>query len=289
MGQNTVMHSAQELVHCMDRLASLPPVFHRIQIELDSPDASLARLAQLIASDPALTATILKVANSAFYGFPHRIDTISRAVQILGMQQVRDLSVAILVTRSFTDIASPHIDPELFWRHSVLRAVACRAALQACGTHHHERGFVIGLLADIGHMVMYLTIPELAVEAAERSGSDPVALATAERELIGCDSAEVGAGLVTSWGMPDAFGTTIGAQHRPQLAGSEVRDAWVLCLANQIVDAEARQTASAEAAAGIDPTLWDRTGLKPEQFAAIREEAELSLASALALFFPNKR
>lgn len=283
------MHTAQELVHGMERLASLPPVFHRIQAELDSPDGSISRLAQLIASDPALTAMILKVANSALYGFPHRIDTISRAATILGMQQVRELSVAILVTRMFTTLPSRHVDPELYWRNSVLRAVACRAAFQACGSHNHERGFVMGLLADIGHMVMYLTVPELAIEAADRAGPDPVALAAAERELVGCDSAEVGATLTTSWGMPDAFGITIGTQHTPHLAGSESRDAWVLCLANHIVDAEAREIASDEAVATIDPRLWERTALEPTDFATIREEAELSLASALSLFFPQKR
>ena len=271
----------------MDRLASLPPVFHRIQIELDSPDGSLPRLAQLIASDPALTATLLKVANSALYGFPHRIDTISRAVQILGIQQVRELSIAILVTRTFSELSSQYLDPELFWRSSVLRAVACRAASQASGAQHHERGFVMGLLADIGHMVMYLTVPELAEEAARRAEGDRRLRTEIERELIGCDHAEVGGCLTTSWGMPAGFGMAIGAQHSPELAGNEAREAWVLALANHIVDAEVLQLSSEETVEGIAPLLWERTGLDAEGFPQIREEAELNLASALALFFPR--
>ena len=281
------MHSAQELVHCMDRLASLPPVYHRIQLELDSPDGSLATLSQLISSDPALTAVLLKVANSALFGFAQRIDTISRAVQLLGIQQVRELSVAILVARLFTSLPSRHVDPEQFWRSSVLRAVACRAAFKLSGLNHQERGFVIGLLANLGHMVMYLTVPELAIAAANRAVLESIPLIDAERAIIGCDHAEVGASLVTAWGLPAGFGMIIAAQHSPALSGGEMRDAWVLHLANHIVRAEELQLSSDEVAAAIDPLLWERTGLQADRFASIREEAELNLASALALFFPR--
>ena len=161
----------------MDRLASLPTVFHRIQAELDSPDASVTRLSHLIASDPALTAMLLKVANSALFGFSQRIDTISRAVTVLGLQQVRELSVAILVTRTFTSLESRHVDPVMFWRSSVLRAVACRAAFHVSSGQRQERGFVTGLLANLGHMVMFLTVPELAIVAANRAAEESADLA----------------------------------------------------------------------------------------------------------------
>lgn len=271
----------------MDRLASLPTVFHRIQIELDSPDASLTTLSQLIASDPALAAMLLKVANSALFGFPQRIDTISRAVHVLGLQQVRELSIAILVTRTFTSLSSRHVDPKTFWRTSLLRAVACRAAYHAGRVQPQERGFVIGLLANLGHMVMYLTIPELAIAAANAAATEGIPVHEAERRVIGCDHAEVGGCLATAWGLPRVIGVAIGAQHDPRLAGQDGRDAWILHLANAIVAAEESGLPSESASEALDPEVWERSGVDPEQFAVIREEAELNLASSLTLFFPG--
>ncbi len=271
----------------MDRLASLPPVFHRIQVELDSPDGSITTLSQLIASDPALTAMLLKVANSALFGFVQRIDTISRAVTVLGLQQVRELSVAILVTRTFTSLNSRHVDPERFWRSSVLRAVACRAAFHVSSGQRQERGFVTGLLANLGHMVMFLTVPELAIAAANRAAQGDIGLQAAERLVVGCDHAEIGGCLANAWGLPQTIGNAIAAQYAPQLAGSETRDAWMLYLANRIVEAEEQHIASDEAVADLDPETWPATGLHPEHFSAIREEAELNLASALSLFYPR--
>ncbi|MCB1888617.1 MAG: HDOD domain-containing protein [Rhodocyclaceae bacterium] len=281
------MHSAQELVHCMDRLASLPPVFHRIQVELDSPDGSITTLSQLISSDPALAAVLLKVANSALFGFANRIDTISRAVTVLGMQQVRELSIAILVTRTFTSLHSRHVDPEQFWRNSLLRAVACRAAFRVSSGQREERGFVTGLLAHLGHMVMVLSVPELAIAAANEVAEGGGSLIEAERRVIGCDHAEVGGCLADAWGLPPSISLAIAFQYQPRLAGSEARDAWMLFLANQVVAAEERQLASEEIVAELDPEVWERTHLHPENFSALREEAELNLASALSLFYPR--
>ena len=271
----------------MDRLASLPTVFHRIQAELDSPDASVTRLSHLIASDPALTAMLLKVANSALFGFSQRIDTISRAVTVLGLQQVRELSVAILVTRTFTSLESRHVDPVMFWRSSVLRAVACSAAFDVSSGQRQERGFVTGLLANLGHMVMFLTVPELAIVAANRAAEESADLATVERSVVGCDHAEIGGCLADAWGLPPAIGIAISAQHQPGLAGTNGREAWMLYLANRIVIAENGHIASDDVAAELDPLAWQATSLQPEQFAAIREEAELNLASALSLFYPR--
>ncbi|MCB1956953.1 MAG: HDOD domain-containing protein [Rhodocyclaceae bacterium] len=273
----------------MDRLASLPPVFHRIQIELDSPDGSITTLSQLISSDPALAAVLLKVANSALFGFANRIDTISRAVTVLGMQQVRELSIAILVTRTFTNLHSRHVDPEHFWRNSLLRAVACRAAFHVGSGQREERGFVTGLLAKLGHMVMYLSVPELAIAAANEATANGSSLIEAERRLVGCDHAEVGGCLADAWGLPTAIGIAIASQYKPQLAGTETRDAWMLYLANQVVEAEDQQRASEDVVAELLPEVWTRTGLHPEHFPAIREEAELNLASALSLFYPRAR
>ena len=273
----------------MDRLASLPSVFHRIQAELDSPDASVTRLSQLVASDPALTATLLKVANSALFGFAQRIDTISRAVTVLGLQQVRELSVAILVTRTFTSLESRHVDPEMFWRSSVLRAVACRAAFHVSSGQRQERGFVTGLLANLGHMVMFLTVPELAIVAANRAAEEGGNLPAIERAVVGCDHAEIGGCLADAWGLPPAIGVAISAQHQPGLAGANSRDAWMLYLANHIVMAENGHIASDDVATDLDPDLWQSTGLQPEHFSTIREEAELNLASALSLFYPRSQ
>lgn len=283
------MHSAQEIVSHVESLASLPTVYHRIREQLDAPDGSIIEVARLVSSDPALTTGVLRLVNSAFYGFGGQIDTVERAVPILGLQQVHDLVLAIAVSAVFEGMQPEHMDMNRFWHGSMICALSSRALARAAHNAASERMFVIGLLADIGHLVMYQTIPDLAEEAQSAADASGEALYLVERRIIGCDHAEVGAALMDAWRLPSCFADVIGAQLVPRLGGERTAEATLLHIATGIVHADRYQESSEIAAARIDPAMWDDIGLGPECIAKVREDAELHLSACIATFFPRRR
>lgn len=283
------MHSAQELTSQIDALTSLPTVYERVREQLQSPQGSVFEVARLVAADPALTARLLRLVNSAMYGHRGEIDNVVRAVQILGLQQVHDLVLAMSLHAMFAGIKPAHLDMNEFWRNSVLCALAARAIAQLTRHPGQERVFVIGLLADIGHLVLFQTTPVLADEARQIASQTNEALHLVERRIIGCDFAEVGATLMDQWRVPSSFATAIGTQTLPRLGGEHAGDAAILNLARHIVEADARGETSKQTAARVETSVWGLLDIDPDRFAAIREEAELNLAAYLSLFFPSQR
>lgn len=283
------MHSAQEIVSHVESLASLPTVYHSIREQLDSPDGSIIKVARLVSSDPALTTGVLRLVNSAFYGFGGKIDTVERAVPILGLQQVHDLVLAISVSAVFDGIQPEQMDMNRFWHGSMMCALAARALARAADNPAAERMFVIGLLADIGHLVMYQTVPDLAAQAQTEANTHGEPLHVAECRIVGCDHAEVGATLMDAWRLPSCFADVIGAQIVPRLGGERAVEATLLHIANGIVHADRYDEPSEVALTRIDPMMWNDIALAPECFARVREDAELNLAACISTFFPRLR
>src|SRR3984893_8927816 len=121
---NTVKLTPQGLVASIKDLATLPEVALRIARMVDDPTSSATDIGREISNDAALTARLLRIANSPAYGQHGKINTISRAIAVLGVRQVRDLTVGLTAIRTFDGIANELVTMESFWRHSVLCAVA---------------------------------------------------------------------------------------------------------------------------------------------------------------------
>jgi HD-like signal output (HDOD) protein len=279
------MHSAQELVAQVGALASLPSICLRIREQLDSADGSITEVARLVAADPALTARLLRVVNSALYGYGGQIETVLRAINILGLQQVHDLVLAISLGASLAGIRPERMDMARFWRGCVLCGLTAREIGRGCGLPSAERLFVIGLLADLGHLVLYQTVPALADEARIGSETGDESLDAAERRIIGCDHAEVGATLLDQWQLPDVFVDIVGAQLNPRLVRDNAYEAAIVHVATHVVRADRLGETSEDAAARIDPVIWSQLAMKPESLGGIRGEAELNVAGYVALLF----
>ncbi len=282
------MHSAQELVSYIEALTSLPTVYLRIREQLDSPEGSVVEVGRLVAADPALTVRLLRLVNSALYGYG-QVDTVNRAVQILGLQQVHDLVLAMSVNSVFAGLRPEHMDVGRFWRSSVMCGLSARAIAHSCGQPSSERLFVIGLLADLGHLVMYQTVPDLAATAQNSVDTGNESLPTAERRIIGCDYAEVGATLMEHWKLPQPFAEIIGSQINPRLGGERAFDAAILHVAYHLVQTDRQAEPSEAAVQRIDPAVWSLLNISPEILSDIRANVELSLSAYVSLFFPDMR
>jgi len=281
------MHSAQEIVAANDHLNTLPAIYTRIRDELESPEGSLSEITRLVTHDAAISGRILQVVNSSLYGFSGQIDSVMRAVQLLGLQQVHDLVLAMSIGEMFEGVDNRQMNMRVFWRLGVLRGLAARVVARRCGLLDAERMFVIGLLASLGHLLLYLTLPEETLAAQLEADETGTPLYQVEQRLLGVDDAEVCCALLESWHLPSNFGTAVGGQHHPVLAGEHSFEAAILYLANRVADADRLSLSSQAATDRVESGIWGQLDLSPDSLAAIREEAELNLAAVSAMFFPR--
>jgi len=243
-------------------------------------------LADALKLDPAISARLLKIVNSPFYGFPKQIDTITRAVNLIGMQAVSDLVTATTIGRTFTGMTTEVMDLSAYWRKSVLSALMAGKIAKACSIDDNERFFIEGLLRDIGHIVLYQTVPQRAQSALIESGNLSTPLAEVEQASIGCDFAEVGAELISFWGMPTQIEQAIRHQLRPNEAGEYALHASILHLAGVIADCSELPTTQAPQVLPFHPYALQTTQFKDSGRPALLTEALASLEETLALFSP---
>ena len=194
--------TVEELIRNCDDLPTLPDVYLRVKEVVENPKASMVDLARALSVDPAMTAKVLKLVNSSFYGLSGKIETVSRAASILGMQPIHDLVLATSVGTAFSKASSPIMDMHVFWQSSVERGLLARLTAKWCNLVDSERLFVGGLLCDIGHLVIFQHIPDLAAQALNQAKTEKTRRTTCQRELLGFDAAEVGAELLKEWNLP---------------------------------------------------------------------------------------
>lgn len=282
------MPTAEELVARVDRLYTLPVVYLRVKAVVEDPRSSAQDLTQVVSADPALTARLLRVVNSVHYGLMRRVDTVASAVTILGMQQLHDLVLATSMATVFQGIRPAHMDMARFWRQSVLRGVVAKAAAETGQVMPAQRLFVLGLLADIGHLVMYQAVPEASERALLRAEQEMRPLHEVEKEVIGCHYAEVGAQLMRKWQLPEQFVETIAAQIHPYMTCDDCSlDAAILQFSWAVADGMARNLDDSAISQRVDPFVWQRTRLEARSIGPIRAAAEAHYAEVLMLIFPE--
>ncbi len=190
------MPLASELVQSCTSVFTLPELHAHVRDVVDNSDASMDDLVNVLKLDPAISARLLCIANGSSYGTPKQVDTISRAVSLIGVQAVKDLVAETTIGQTFSGMPSQFMDATRFWRKSLFCALVAERMATSCGVDNSERCFVEGLLRDIGHFVLYQTVPQRAQSALIESGYLEASLAEVEQSNIGCDFAEVGAELI---------------------------------------------------------------------------------------------
>ena len=281
MQATATMHTAEELASGAIELMTLPEVYWRVKHVVDDPDATQRDVAKAIVTDPGMTARILRLVNSAHWGMHGRIESVARAVALLGMLHVHDLVLSTSIGVTFRGIRSSRMNVARFRQGSVYRALAASAMARCARLADTERLFVEGLLSDIGHMVMYQKVPELADEALKRAAGNPEVLPQIERELIGCDYAAVGGALAAVWELPECFQVAIAWQNDPEKAGEHALEAALLNAAGRLAE---QYLACRESPAGIlDSVVLRQAGLTPDQLPSIEEEARASLGAMVNL------
>lgn len=277
-----------ELVQGVGDLVTLPDVFIRINQLVENPNSTTADIAQAVSQDPAFTVRLLRVANSSFYGFSSTIDTVSKAVSVIGTSQIRNLALSTAVASSFSGLSNKLVSMDNFWRHSLYCGLAARKLAKMAGRCDAEAVFTAGLLHDIGELVIFNRLPEQAKEAVllVLDSADELALYQAEQQTMGFDHAQVGGELARQWKLPPMLEECIAYHHDIRAAQRYPRETALVHIANILALMAEVQTLEVTDVAPIDPDAWEITGLLEEEVIdAIVGETQAEITEAEILFF----
>jgi HD-like signal output (HDOD) protein len=194
-------------------LTTPPEVVQRLSALVTSDDATPDDVARVIQHDTYLTAAVLRIANSPLHAPLVPVETVQRAVMMLGMRQILSLVTAASLMRLMTprDVAARRT----FWRHAACAATAARALAVACGGAEPGRAFVAGMLHDIGHLLLMGNLPDLAAQISRRALEGAMPIQVAERQLLGYDHCDIGRRLLDAWRLGDAVAEAAATHHEP--------------------------------------------------------------------------
>ena len=211
------------LVAQLRSLPSLPSLYFQIIEALSDPETSLDRVAGIVSQDPAMTAKILQLVNSAFFGVARRISNPADAVQHLGFDRVRSLVLSLHVFSCFEQVQAGGFSFDGVWKHSMATGAVAQkiARLEKADPAVVDESYVGGMLHDIGKVMLAASLPEQYGKAVALARERKVPLAEAEREIFGVSHPQVGAYLLGLWGLPITMVEAVAFHHDPARCGLE--------------------------------------------------------------------
>jgi putative nucleotidyltransferase with HDIG domain len=281
------------LVKDVAGLVSPPDICMRIFELLQSSDSSAKDIGEVIVRDPNLTARLLKIVNSPFYGFSRKVDTVSRAIAIVGIRDLYNLVIAVSAVRSFSNIANDVVNMDTFWRHSMFSALVARKLAKTFDILHPERLFIAGLLHDIGSLVLYNRLPEVMRDILLVSEGDEQALWRNEKEQLGFSHTELGALLLELWNIPESLQNAVSSHHDPTSADAEsMKEACIIHLADSLANHSdlGNYSEMPSSEFSVDPSVWSTLGIDGASFDAVEIIGDIGLEfteSAAAMLGAN--
>ncbi len=266
-----------------------PPDVHFALLEvLNDPASTSSDMAEVIALDPALTARLLRIVNSPYYGLVRRVDTISRAVTIIGSNELFNLAVAVSATSVFARLPGSLVNMDNFWHHSVYTAMVGRELAKICNVLHPDRLFVGGMLHDIGSLLLYNERPETMAELLLVAQGDEELMFHAELNRLGFSHAEVAAGILDLWQLPPVLCAAVGAHHTPLDSTEPTPEACILYVADFLANRSERGGFAAETQpkGTMDEAVLKHLGIGAKELVPAAEAATAKFDESIAMFLP---
>ncbi|WP_045223033.1 HDOD domain-containing protein [Desulfonatronum thioautotrophicum] len=261
--------TAEQLVRHEVGLASFPDIYFKIREVLDNPKSSARDIAEVVNTDVGFSAKLLKLVNSPFFGFTATIDSVSRAVSLVGAQEISTLALGISTINYFKNIPSELMDMRTFWRHSLRCAVFAKLIASKLKLPS-ERHFTAGLLHDVGRLIIFKNMAYASVEALLLARADMVPQVEAETMILEYNHADVGDLLLAEWGFPPALKDLIAHHHAPEHAASR-KEAAVIQLADIMANIAEISAGGLYALPGMTQEDWRLLGLNLQDLSSLME------------------
>jgi putative nucleotidyltransferase with HDIG domain len=275
------------LVRRVSDVYSLPTVYTELDRKINDPLSSLEDIAEILMGDAGLSARLLRLANSAMYSFPSKIDTITRAITIIGTNQLRDLALATSVITLFKDIDQTKIDMESFWRHSIAVGIASRVIATYQVEPNVERFYLMGLLHDIGRLIMLNQIPDVMSELVDQCQDQQKLLYLQEEEVLGFEHGRVGKLLLQEWKLPVQIVEAVSHHHHPLRSRNYFAEASVIHIADLLGNGiQLGSSSGIPLAPMLDAKAWECLGLSSALVPDILERMEVQYHDVVETFLP---
>jgi HD-like signal output (HDOD) protein len=276
----------RSLIESSQRMGTLPVVFHRLVETINDPDASSEKISSIVAMDPALAAKLLRLVNSPFYAFASRIDSISRAVAMVGTRQLVMLAMGATLITAFKGVPVSLVNMQSFWAHSIGCGVVARHLALSRSKSLSESFFIAGLLHDISRLLIYSLLPNhtlyMLTEAKRRQ--EPVR--NLEKETLGFMHEELGAELLQIWRCPDELVRRVGAHHNPLLDATPVEDS-ILPVADALTQALGYGSSGEIYIPPMPSLVWKKLDISPEELLQLCRVFDDKVRELRALLAPN--
>ena len=275
--------SIEDLINGTVQLGSLPAIFYQINEAVENPESSFTEIGHIISQDSALTARLLKIVNSSFFGFSSKVETITHAVTVVGMIQLRDLALATTIINNFKGIPKDAVNMHSFWKHSIAVGLAGRVIGVYMKEPNPERFYVLGLLHDLGRLLLYLAVPEEMSRVLIKYSHGGL-LHEAENEILGWDHAEAGGRLLRKWNLPDTLVEGVLYHHNPSGAPRFPLEAAVTHLADILAQALEYGTSGERYVSSLDNAAWKTLGLSTSFMSSVLAQVDRQASDAIKVF-----
>ncbi len=272
----------RDLKKIIKDIPTLPLIYQELFQMMQDPNVSVPAIADVITQDQALTAKILHLVNSAFYGYHKEIKTISRAVVILGFKAVRNAAMAISVFDYFKDESSTdEIDLTKFWEHSIAVATICKVLAEEIGLSGTEEAFTVGLLHDAGKLIEKRYFSQDFGELCEVAREQKMSWIDTERALFQINHATIGKAVFRMWDFPPSVVDAVHLHHSPVETAQYPQLTSLVHVADAVSYHMDYGAPGAQAPKAVQHEAFKLLKMRPEQVGAcedrIRQELESSL------------
>lgn len=255
----------EKIIKKIDKLPTLPLIVTKLSELIKNPNTSANDIQNIIAKDQALTARILKLVNSAFYGFSERISSMSHAIVILGFNTIKNVALTASVFDMFGKKEEKDVfNKEAFWMHSIAVAGTARVVAKHLRVPIMEDVFIAGLLHDVGKVILDQYLPNEYAKVCALIKEKNCLIAEAEYEVLDFTHSQVGGYLTTHWKLPPGLVQMVGLHHRPELGGDLAKATFCIHLADILVRAMEIGSGGDNKIPIINKKLWEEFGLNEQ-------------------------
>lgn len=261
MSPETIKDRVQSII----QLPALPTIAMEVVELVDNPKTSASRLGKLISTDQALTAKVLKIANSPFYGFPRKISTIDFAIIVLGYDALKEIVISISLVSSLQRKSDNVFDAKSFWDHAITSGVLARRLARDLGYRVSGEVFVGGLLHDMGISVLHRYFKNEYQRIIEIIRETDLTALEAEESVLGVTHAEVGGWLAERWNLPNHLVEAISMHHTPERAEQNKDLVALIHCADVFAQQMGMPAIDFDKGAAFDPKALDHLQLNDQQ------------------------
>lgn len=266
--------SKENLLSKADQLVSVPQIVFKLNNLINDPNSNIEQFGKLIETDPAISIKLLRIVNSSYYNMRSEVDSISRAIAIVGTKDLNTLVMAASMVNAFKAINNSIISLDNFWRHSINCGIHARVLARHCKQSNIEMFFTTGLLHDIGSLVLYQFAPDESENILTQARSSETNLGELERNVFGFSSAEIGADLARLWQLPANLEQAIRFHNAPDEAEQISKEIIITHIANHLANISDIISNRLQKMNPISTHYWEYLDLNPDVLQTSHEQIQ---------------